>query len=478
MLPVAVARSQILRAQMLVPAARPFAVALLTGLWVHAAAARLAVGARGAAHVAVVGERHVVQAGAPLEQAALGVGRHLDVVPRRMVIEVVRAAVRLDAEHDARGLRGLQLHRRMVDNMLAEVLRGALGGALVIGRRRVVVHLAVGLVQDRSARRDVDRVLAHVFDRVHGRRLGRRAGAEGERHRVARGARGHHRIPVRDDAVPTDKARRPPLREHASELEPLALFQPHCPRDIVVVEAEQLTLIGSKEPAQLLNERRHVDGLIRRLGCLLEPRSVRTQLLTPAQLTEAFLDAPHARGDMLRLLLYIVQLLAERSKLGSMQTLMEVLSRRVDEPDPREHLASVDGAPLRALVLAYLFNLASVDGAPLRALVLAYLFNERGELVPLRTLLVVVALVVRSGQPVARHAPNVSEVRAGARFDAAVAALQAPLQVDHKAALVGAVTSRGRRKIRVVAQITQVVLLADRLVALLLGHRPLLLLLG
>ena len=48
-----------------------------------------------------------------------------------------------------------------------------------------------------------------------------------------------------------------------------------------------------------------------------------------------------------------------------------------------------------------------------------------------------------------------------------MAALQAPLQVDHQAALVGAVTSRGRREIRVVAQITQVVLLADRLVALL-----------
>jgi hypothetical protein len=140
-LPVAVARPQILRAQMLVPSARPFTVALLPGLWVHAAAARLAVGARGAAHVAVVLERHVVQAGALLEQAVLGVGRHLDVVPRRMVVEVVGAAVRLDAEHDARGLRGLQLICCMIDDMLAEVLRGALGGALVIGRRRVVVHL-------------------------------------------------------------------------------------------------------------------------------------------------------------------------------------------------------------------------------------------------------------------------------------------------------------------------------------------------
>lgn len=385
MLPIGGARPQIFRAQMLVPAARPFAVALLTSLWVHAAAARLAVGARGAAHVGVILEHHVGQARASLEQAGLGVGRHLGVVPRRMVVEVVGAAVRLDAEHDARGLRGLQLTARVVDYMLAKVLRGAVGGALIVVRRRMVVHLAVRLVQDRSARRDVNRVFAHVFDRVHGRRLGRRAGAEGERHRVARRACGHYRVPVCDDAVPTDKRRRTPFREQTSELESVALFQPHCPRDIVVVEAEQLTLIGSKELAQLLDERRHADGLVCRLFRLIESRSVRTQLLAPAQLKEALLDAPHARGDVLSLPLDLVQPLAVRSKLGSLQTLVKALSRCVDELDLLEHLANLDRVPIRVLVLAYLFN-------------------ECSELIPLRRFFECFC-VVRSGQPVARRAP-------------------------------------------------------------------------
>ena len=161
-----------------------------------------------------------------------------------------------------------------------------------------------------------------------------------------------------------------------------------------MVEAEQLTLIGSKEPAQLLNEQRHVAGFIRLLDCLLESRSVRTQLLAPAQLEDALLDAPHARGDVLSLLLDVVQLLAVRSKLGSLQQLVKSLSRCVDEPDSLEHLASVDRAPHRALVLAHLFN-------------------ECCELVPLRMLLVVVALVVQSGQPVARGGPFVSEVACG-----------------------------------------------------------------
>ena len=68
-------------------------------------------------------------------------------------------------------------------------------------------------------------------------------------------------------------------------------------------------------------------------------------------------------------------------------------------------------------------------------------------------------------------------LRAGPRFDG-TAAVQASSEVDDQAALVGAVTSRGRRYIRMVVQIAQVVLLADLLVALLLGDRTLLLLLA
>ena len=131
-------------------------------------------------------------------------------------------------------------------------------------------------------------------------------------------------------------------------------------------------LIASKERAQLLNEPRHMDGVVCRLHRLLESRSVRTQLLTPAQLKEALPEAPHARGDLPSVLLDLVQPLAVRSILGFLQQRVKALSRCVDEPDSLEHLAEVDRMPIRELMALHVGN-------------------ERGEPALLRE------LVVRSG---------------------------------------------------------------------------------
>ena len=66
----------------LVQPTRPRAMPVPTGVGMHLIVARPVVGARGTARVTALVVRHVGERGALLEQAVLGFGRHLDMIPR------------------------------------------------------------------------------------------------------------------------------------------------------------------------------------------------------------------------------------------------------------------------------------------------------------------------------------------------------------------------------------------------------------
>ena len=125
---------------------------------------------------------------------------------------------------------------------------------------------------------------------------------------------------------------------------------------------------------------------------------------------------------MLRVLLDLIQSLSVHSKFGPLQQLVQALSGCVD--------------------FLHLLD-RFVDGliAPFGMLIVAHLLNESGELV----LCTLVVHVILGGQ-------------------------QAPANVDDEAALIGGPTSfRGRWPVCVVVEVTEVVLLSDLVVALLLG---------
>ena len=113
-------------------------------------------------------------------------GRDLVQVPRSEVLDVVRATRGGDPKDDAGGLRRLELHVGAVDHVLRKVLGDPLRLARVVGRRRceVIAHIIVRLDEHIGGGRDLDRVLPHVLDLVHRRRLGARASAEVVRHRI------------------------------------------------------------------------------------------------------------------------------------------------------------------------------------------------------------------------------------------------------------------------------------------------------
>ena len=137
-----------------------------------------------------------------------------------------------------------------------------------------------------------------------------------------------------------------------------ACIQRHRPLGVVIVEADGRTFFRRKEPAQRLDKRRQFNGALRHAPCFVEASII-------TELVKTMRDAPHARGNVLRVLLDLIQSLSVHSKFGPLEQLVQALAGCVDDL----HLIDRVFDGLRIPVCIFM---------------LAHLLDESGELVACR----------------------------------------------------------------------------------------------